>query len=83
MSHLLPHPGVSAQPRSWAAVTPADTDMAKVARILYIKADGNLVVRGVDDSTNTDFGAVKAGAWIPGIFKRVAASTTATVIAGF
>lgn len=70
-------------PTTFRAVTPSDsTDVSAIASAgLYVTANGNLYVRGINDTNIVSLGARVAGDFVPGHFSRVGASTTATVIA--
>jgi hypothetical protein len=75
-------PGASAPAASLVAITPADVDLTDVPRALYVGGAGNLVLRGIEDSTNVTLVGVPAGTIIPVRAKRIAAATTATNIVG-
>jgi len=71
------------------AITPLDaTDLALLKiRGIYVGGAGNLVVIGLNDTTNGGAGTavtlvVPAGAIIPIIPKRVMTATTATALVG-
>lgn len=76
-------PGLEAPASSAFAVTPADSDLAKFTRALYVGGAGNLSLRLVGDSADVTFTAVPAGTTLPVRCKRVnSTNTTATSIVG-
>lgn len=65
--------------RRLAAVTPSDSTDLTGARAVWVGAAGNLVLKGVDDSSAVTL-VVPAGVLIPVFVARVMAATTATSI---
>jgi hypothetical protein len=65
--------------RRLAAVTPSDSTDLTGARAIWVGAAGNLVLKGVDDSSAVTL-VVPAGVLIPVFVARVMAATTATSI---
>ena len=65
--------------RKLAAVTPSDTTDLTNARAIWVGGAGNLVLKGVDDSSAVTL-VVPAGVLIPVFVSRVMAATTATSI---
>lgn len=63
--------------RRLAAVTPSDSTDLTGARAIWVGAAGNLVLKGVDDSSAVTL-VVPAGVLIPVFVARVMAATTAT-----
>lgn len=63
--------------RRLAAVTPSDSTDLTGVRAIWVGAAGNLVLKGVDDSTAVTL-VVPAGVLIPVFVARVMAATTAT-----
>ena len=65
--------------RRLAAVTPSDSTDLTGARAIWVGVAGNLVLKGVDDSSAVTL-VVPAGVLIPVFVARVMAATTATSI---
>jgi len=63
--------------RRLAAVTPSDSTDLTGVRAIWVGAAGNLVLKGVDDSSAVTL-VVPAGVLIPVFVARVMAATTAT-----
>jgi hypothetical protein len=63
--------------RRLAAVTPSDSTDLTGARAIWVGVAGNLVLKGVDDSSAVTL-VVPAGVLIPVFVARVMAATTAT-----
>lgn len=72
----------SQSPGSLTPITPSDgTDVSTTASIgLWVTADGNLTVRGVNTPSTNVTKSVVAGEYVWGHFSRVMAATTATVV---
>lgn len=68
-------------PGGWTAVVPSDaTDLTGTMGI-YVGVTGNVTARFANaPAVDVVFTAVPAGAFIPGLFTRVMAATTATSI---
>jgi len=71
------NPGALFSARRLAAVTPSDSTDLTGARAIWVGAAGNLVLKGVDDSSAVTL-VVPAGVLIPVFVARVMAATTAT-----
>lgn len=66
---------------SFAAVTPADSDLAVPARALYVGGAGDVAVKALKGGQTVVFKAVPAGAVLPISVSQVRATdTTATYI---
>lgn len=65
--------------RRLAAVTPSDSTDLTGARAVWVGGNGNLVLKGVDDSSAVTL-VVPSGVLIPVFVARVMAATTATSI---
>jgi hypothetical protein len=63
--------------RRLAAVTPSESTDLTGARAIWVGVAGNLVLKGVDDSSAVTL-VVPAGVLIPVFVARVMAATTAT-----
>lgn len=63
--------------RRLAAVTPSDSTDLTGVRAIWVGAAGNLVLKGVDDSSAVTL-VVPAGVLIPVFVARVMAATTAS-----
>lgn len=63
--------------RRLAAVTPSDSTDLTGVRAIWVGGAGNLVLKGIDDSTAVTL-VVPAGVLIPVFAARVMAATTAT-----
>jgi hypothetical protein len=63
--------------RRLAAVTPSDSTDLTGARAIWVGGGGNLVLKGVDDSSAVTL-LVPTGVLIPVFVARVMAATTAT-----
>jgi hypothetical protein len=66
--------------RSVAAVTPSDATDLTNCRALWVGGSGNLVVRGIDNTTSVTLVIPNGGVLIPIFVSRVMAATTATSI---
>jgi hypothetical protein len=66
--------------RKLAAVTPSDTTDLTGCRALWVGGNGNLVVKGLDDSAAVTIVIPTGGVLIPLFASRVMAATTATSI---
>ncbi|CAB4166023.1 hypothetical protein UFOVP851_5 [uncultured Caudovirales phage] len=66
--------------RKLAAVTPSDSTDLTGVRALWVGGTGNLVLKGVDDSSSVTLVIPNAGVLIPVFVARVMAATTATSI---
>ncbi len=77
-------PDWSAPATRAASISPADSDFANgvIYRALWVGGAGNLTVRMADDSGDVTLSGVPAGTLLPLAVKRVAATTTATLIVG-
>lgn len=71
------NPGALFSARRLAAVTPSDSTDLTGARAIWVGVAGNLVLKGVDDSSAVTL-VVPAGVLIPVFVARVMAATTAT-----
>jgi len=69
-------------PTGLQAITPGGADLATFVRAIYVGGTGDVVARGID-GTEVTFTAVPAGTIIPGVFRRIAAATSATAIVGW
>lgn len=64
------------------AITPADTDLDRITRGLYIGGTGDVVVQMANGDDPVTFKAVPVATILPIAVRQVRAATTATLIVG-
>jgi hypothetical protein len=69
-------------PSAHVTITPSDsTDLSQTGiRGLLVTSGGTLTVTGINDTQSYSYGIVSAGTYYSGLFAKVNAATTATVL---
>lgn len=74
--------GLSSPVTKGDVIAPADVDLANIPRAIYVGGEGDVTGILEDDTAEITLYNVGAGSLLPFRFKRISASTTATLIVG-